>query len=68
MYCSNCGAEASGNFCSKCGAPLKEVPHASADITQDWSREVRYEKLIRIPVVRIRTMGSDLTIDIWTSI
>jgi hypothetical protein len=52
MFCSNCGAEVSGNFCAKCGAPLKNVPDSSAVITQDWSREVRYEYLIRIPDVR----------------
>ena len=27
MFCSNCGAEAEGNFCKNCGAPLpKEDP------------------------------------------
>ena len=27
MFCSNCGAEAEGNFCKNCGAPLpKEEP------------------------------------------
>lgn len=24
MYCSNCGAEAKGNFCSRCGAKIEE--------------------------------------------
>jgi hypothetical protein len=52
MFCSNCGAEASENFCSRCGAPLKNVPDSAGVVTQDWSREVRYEKLIRIPEVR----------------
>lgn len=52
MFCSKCGAEVSGNFCSTCGAPLKEAPHSSGVVAQDWSREVRYEKLIRIPEVR----------------
>jgi hypothetical protein len=52
MYCSNCGAEASGNFCAKCGAPLKgEAPPPPP---QDWSDEVRYEVLMRIPEVRDR--------------
>lgn len=52
MFCSNCGAEASGNFCSKCGAPLRNVAAASAVVAHDWSQEVRYESLIRIPEVR----------------
>ena len=26
MFCSNCGAEAEGNFCKNCGAPSKEEP------------------------------------------
>ena len=52
MFCSNCGAEVSGNFCSKCGAPLTDVSPSSRGVTQDWSREVRYEMLIRIPEVR----------------
>ena len=27
MFCSNCGAEAEGNFCKNCGDPLpKEEP------------------------------------------
>ncbi len=52
MFCSNCGAEVSGNFCSKCGAPLGDVSASSATVAQDWSREMLYEKLIRIPEVR----------------
>lgn len=52
MFCSNCGAEVSGNFCSKCGTPLKDVSASSSAVAQDWSREVLYEKLIRIPEVR----------------
>lgn len=52
MFCSNCGAEVSGNFCSKCGAPLNDVSYSSAVAAQDWSQEVRYEKLIRIAEIR----------------
>lgn len=52
MFCSNCGAEVSGNFCSKCGAPLRNVSASSAAVTQDWSREIVYKTLIRIPEVR----------------
>lgn len=52
MFCSNCGAEASGNFCAKCGSPLNAEAFASAAPLQDWSREVRYDTLIRIPEIR----------------
>ena len=52
MFCSNCGAEVSGNFCSKCGAPLRDISPWSTAPAADWSREVRYEKLIRIREVR----------------
>lgn len=57
MFCSNCGTEGSGNFCSKCGARLQqpsapESPPAVSDLPKDWSGEVRYETLLRIPDVR----------------
>lgn len=52
MFCPNCGLEVSGNFCSRCGAPLGDVSASSTAVAQDWSREVLYEKLIRIPEVR----------------
>lgn len=62
MFCSNCGAEASGNFCWKCGAKL----HLSGGGTRlsptnvqptprlpvDWSTEIRYEMLAGHPEVR----------------
>lgn len=52
MFCSNCGAEASGNFCSKCGSSLRDTTIPLPAVVQDWSEEVRYEHLIRIPEVR----------------
>ncbi len=52
MFCSNCGAEAAGNFCSKCGTPLKDALQLSNAVAQDWLKEVRYETLIGIPEVR----------------
>lgn len=53
MYCSNCGAEASGNFCSKCGSPLNNsVKAQNAPSNDDWSGEVRYEVLVQIPEIR----------------
>jgi hypothetical protein len=52
MFCSNCGAEASGNFCAKCGSSLKGQPPTPDTLSPDWSGEVRYDTLIRIPEVR----------------
>lgn len=47
MYCSNCGAAATGNFCSQCGASL-----AAPAPVGDWRQEVRYEALLRFAEVR----------------
>jgi hypothetical protein len=60
MFCSQCGSEASGNFCSKCGAALAN-PQASpaspgtSDANShfdDWQGEVRYDVLMQRPEVR----------------
>ena len=49
MYCSNCGNEAQGNFCSRCGAPLDSaavgVPRLTADSTD-------FAAIARLPEVR----------------
>ena len=45
MFCSNCGAEVSGNFCSKCGSAVMGAAASSPEIPQDWSGEINYEKL-----------------------
>jgi hypothetical protein len=66
MFCSNCGTNASGNFCWKCGQKLQPPPvsedgpieirdfqpPASNDGNCDWSFEVNYKKLISHPDVR----------------
>ena len=52
MFCSNCGKEVHGNFCSNCGSPADIAASPSAREMEDWSREVVYEKLLRIPEVR----------------
>lgn len=52
MFCSNCGAEVSGNFCSQCGSPIKDSENITTGTTQDWSQEVQYKNLIRIAEVR----------------
>lgn len=63
MYCSNCGTEAEGNFCWKCGSPLAGA-HKLASPTgyagqksppqHDWSAETNYFVLIQQPEVRER--------------
>ncbi len=55
MFCSNCGTQASGNFCAACGHALQAVAPKPAEIIPiDWSQEVCYERLIAIPEVRDR--------------
>jgi hypothetical protein len=59
VFCGNCGATTSGrNFCSECGASLREAPDAqmpSAPMSPDeWANEVRYAVIITIPAVRER--------------
>ena len=63
MYCHCCGAKAFGNFCAHCGTKLitaapaspAEQPAAAPQTvvtSSDWTEEVRYELLMRIPEVR----------------
>jgi hypothetical protein len=58
VFCPQCGSEASGNNCWKCGAALaKPAPSegasgAGAQDVDDWENEVRYEVLIQRPEVR----------------
>jgi hypothetical protein len=51
MYCSNCGAPASGNFCSRCGARLGPG-QPEVLLPQDWKDEIRYNVLLHFPEVR----------------
>lgn len=51
MYCSHCGANASGNFCSRCGTPL-DMPLEVELVDSDWTDEVRYDILLQYPEVR----------------
>ena len=61
MFCSKCGAEASGNFCWKCGSKLHQGKGGSSSPTVaqlaqpapvDWANEIRYEILVGYPDVR----------------
>ncbi len=47
MFCSHCGAEASGNFCSSCGSPFADrAGTETSSAPADWSDEIRYEELL----------------------
>jgi hypothetical protein len=65
MYCSQCGAKATGKFCSQCGAKLvpadlrheavdSEMRDGKADLQGDWSQVTDYEQLLRYSQVRER--------------
>jgi hypothetical protein len=64
MFCSECGAAATGKFCWSCGKPLARGPQAliprddaepvEPQLTVDWMQLTNYEALLRIPQVRDR--------------
>ncbi|RIK71651.1 MAG: hypothetical protein DCC67_20130 [Planctomycetota bacterium] len=59
MYCSECGQQATGKYCSHCGTKLAPAsPDASptnADqASSDWSDVLHYETLLQVPEVRDR--------------
>jgi hypothetical protein len=65
VFCSNCGVEAGGRFCWRCGAQLhdqegetapSEFAGGALDAASiaDWSDEVRYRVLIGVPEIRER--------------
>lgn len=51
MYCANCGAKSSGNFCSACGARLSPVEKDPID-PKGWNNESRYKILLQYVEVR----------------
>lgn len=55
MFCSECGAQAAGKFCSACGTKLQPNEAPSPEtiaLPTDWSDIIEYEILLRIPEVR----------------
>jgi hypothetical protein len=55
MFCSECGAQAAGKFCSTCGTKLQPIVASSTEtiaLPTDWSDLIEYETLLRIPEVR----------------
>ncbi len=52
MYCHQCGAKAHGAFCSACGTKVITASSAVESPPLDWSSEIRYEVLLRVPEVR----------------
>jgi hypothetical protein len=55
MYCPQCGTPGSGNFCTGCGTRLAP---AGGHEPADWSREVRYDRLVAHPEVRDLLAGA----------
>lgn len=51
MFCSQCGMQVEGRFCSNCGTALKAGSYQGAH-PPDWSQETRYHVLLRQPEVR----------------
>ena len=57
MYCSECGAQGVGKFCSACGVRLSAAGELAGQVIElplDWVTLVDYDSLIRIPAVRDR--------------
>jgi hypothetical protein len=56
MYCHLCGAKGHGSYCHNCGAKLITAENSIENNNElpagDWSNEIRYETLLRIPEVR----------------
>lgn len=48
MFCSDCGRELTGKFCSNCGKAAEAAPAPPVD----WSRETVYDKLVAQQEVR----------------
>lgn len=46
MYCSECGNEACGKFCSHCGTALAEAA-GRQDTNFDWRKSCNYERVVR---------------------
>lgn len=53
MFCPNCGAQVSGNFCARCGTRLAGAANG-ADPAASWEDEVCYDALLQFPEVRDR--------------
>jgi len=55
MACSNCGQNATGNFCAGCG---QRLPPPEVIPAFDWEHETRYAVLLHVPEVRARIAQS----------
>jgi hypothetical protein len=52
MFCSNCGVQASGNFCNACGHRLAAVESAPPMPVGNWEDDVDPKTLLERPEVR----------------
>lgn len=53
MYCSECGHQAAGKFCSNCGSPLGIVD-VVLEPEFDWRQSCDFERIVQVPEVRER--------------
>ncbi len=57
MFCSECGVQTAGKFCSSCGQRLLAAVETNV-LATDWSDLIDYEALLAIPTVRDRIARS----------
>jgi hypothetical protein len=60
MFCSECGSQTTGKFCSACGHKLSVNGPVAEHVvlTIDWTDTIEYETLLGIPEVRDRIARS----------
>jgi hypothetical protein len=45
MFCPNCGAKTTGNFCAECGHALKSETVGPGELPQDWAQHIIGKRL-----------------------
>lgn len=62
MFCSNCGAEATGKFCSNCGQPLPSAAPKPVSDTKEWTPAPHDipDKIVSEPVQQPVTNTEDI--------
>ncbi len=60
MFCSECGTKATGKFCASCGHKLSanSTSNNTFVLPADWSQEIDFKTLLKIPEVRDRIARS----------
>jgi hypothetical protein len=68
MFCSDCGAAATGNFCWSCGKPLAKGTHTPADTQGDSSIELIPIDTVPIDTVPIDTVPVEIVPTDWSTL